>query len=60
VGRICAEMVSPYPPGVPTILPGERFNEAVVTYLRAGKAAGMPIPDASDPELNTFRVVREP
>jgi arginine decarboxylase len=60
VGRICAEMVSPYPPGVPTILPGERFNEAVVTYLRTGKAAGMTIPDASDPELNTFRVVREP
>jgi arginine/lysine/ornithine decarboxylase len=59
VGRIAAEMVSPYPPGVPAILPGERFNAAVVDYLRAGKAAGMTIPDASDPDLNTFRVVRE-
>ena len=57
VGHISAEMISPYPPGVPAILPGERFNEAVVTYLRAGKAAGMTIPDASDPELETFRVV---
>jgi arginine decarboxylase len=59
VGRIAAEMVSPYPPGVPAILPGERFNAAVVKYLRAGKAAGMTIPDASDPELKTFRVVQD-
>ncbi|MDG4825616.1 hypothetical protein O7635_27530 [Asanoa sp. WMMD1127] len=58
VGRVSAEMVSPYPPGVPAILPGERFNAAVVDYLRAGKAAGMTIPDASDPSLETFRVVR--
>ncbi|NUR78944.1 MAG: aminotransferase class I/II-fold pyridoxal phosphate-dependent enzyme [Dermatophilaceae bacterium] len=58
VGRICAEMVSPYPPGVPAVLPGERFNEAVTDYLRAAKAAGATIPDASDPELETFRVVR--
>ena len=57
VGRISAEMISPYPPGVPAILPGERFNQAVLTYLRAGKAAGMTIPDASDPDLETFKVV---
>jgi arginine decarboxylase len=57
-GRISAEMISPYPPGVPAVLPGERFNEAVVDYLRAGLAAGMVLPDASDPELKTFRVVR--
>lgn len=59
VGRISAEMVSPYPPGVPAILPGELFTEPVVTYLRAGLGAGMTIPDSSDPTLKTFRVVRE-
>jgi len=52
-------MISPYPPGVPAILPGERFTEDVVTYLRTGQEAGMRIPDASDPELKTFRVVRQ-
>jgi arginine decarboxylase len=57
-GRISAEMISPYPPGVPAVLPGERFNRAVVDYLRAGVAAGMQVPDASDPKLETFRVVR--
>jgi arginine decarboxylase len=44
---------------VPAILPGERFNQAVVDYLHAGKAAGMTIPDAADPHLATFRVVRQ-
>lgn len=39
-GRVAAEMVSPYPPGVPAVLPGERFNEAVVSYLRAALEAG--------------------
>ncbi|MEU4221120.1 aminotransferase class V-fold PLP-dependent enzyme [Actinoplanes sp. NPDC026623] len=58
-GRISAEMISPYPPGVPAILPGERFNEPVVEYLRAGLAAGMTLPDAADPTLKTFRVVRQ-
>jgi arginine/lysine/ornithine decarboxylase len=59
VGRIAAEMVSPYPPGVPAVLPGERWNAATAEYLRAGKAAGMTIPDAGDPTLDTFRVVRQ-
>ncbi|GIF16001.1 aminotransferase class I/II-fold pyridoxal phosphate-dependent enzyme [Actinoplanes teichomyceticus] len=58
-GRISAEMISPYPPGVPAILPGERFTTEVVDYLRAGLAAGMTLPDAADPSLATFRVVRD-
>ncbi|MCP2166482.1 aminotransferase class I/II-fold pyridoxal phosphate-dependent enzyme [Goodfellowiella coeruleoviolacea] len=57
VGRIAAETISPYPPGVPAVLPGEVITEAVVDYLRTGKAAGMFIPDAADPELASFRVV---
>jgi arginine/lysine/ornithine decarboxylase len=50
-------MISPYPPGVPAILPGERFTRPVVDYLRAGLAAGMILPDTSDARLETFRVV---
>jgi arginine decarboxylase len=58
-GRIAAEMISPYPPGVHAVLPGERLTPPVVDYLRAGRAAGMTIPDAADPTLDTFRVVRQ-
>ena len=56
-GRIAAEQVTPYPPGIPTLVPGERINQAVIDYLRSGLKAGMVIPDASDPKLDTFLVV---
>ena len=56
VGRICAETISPYPPGVPALLPGEVITKTVVEYLRSGLAAGMYIPDAADKELTTIRV----
>lgn len=57
-GRIAAEQVTPYPPGIPVIVPGERINEAVVDYLRTGLASGMNVPDATDSELRTLRVAR--
>ncbi len=57
IGRIAAEQITPYPPGIPVILPGERITEAVVDYLEAGVAATMVIPDAADGSLETIRVV---
>jgi arginine/lysine/ornithine decarboxylase len=58
-GRIAAEMVSPYPPGVPVLAPGERINREALDYLTTGVAAGMLIPDAADPSLKTLRVVAD-
>ena len=58
-GRIAAEMATPYPPGVPLLLPGERINRAAIDYLRSGVEAGMVLPDPADPSLKTIRVVRE-
>lgn len=57
-GRIAAEQITPYPPGVPAVVPGERLDTAVIDYLRSGLAAGMVLPDAADPDLERFRVVR--
>lgn len=56
-GRVTAEMITPYPPGIPAVLPGERLNELVLRYLRTGRAAGMNLPDPGDPEVGTVRVV---
>ena len=56
VGRTAAEMISPYPPGVPVVVPGEVITAAVVDYLRSGVAAGMLIPDAADGTAETLRV----
>lgn len=59
VGRIAAEMITPYPPGIPVVLPGERLTEPVLKYLVTGVEAGMFLPDAADQRLNTVRVVAE-
>jgi arginine/lysine/ornithine decarboxylase len=58
VGRVAAEQITPYPPGIPVIVPGERINAAVVDYLESGLQAGMVLPDPADPALHTIRVVR--
>ena len=58
-GRVTAEMITPYPPGIPAALPGERLTGAVVRYLTSGVEAGMLIPDAADTELESFRVLVE-
>ncbi len=58
-GRIAAEQITPYPPGIPAVVPGERLDRAVVDYLRSGVSAGMAIPDAYDPSLDRFRVVSD-
>jgi len=33
-GRIATSLVTPYPPGIPLLIPGERFNKKIVDYLR--------------------------
>jgi len=33
-GRITAMLVTPYPPGIPLMVPGERFNETIINYLK--------------------------
>ncbi len=51
---------TPYPPGIPVILPGERINDEVVDYLLSGLKAGMVLPDPADPSLETVRVTANP
>ncbi|WP_128381413.1 aminotransferase class I/II-fold pyridoxal phosphate-dependent enzyme [Streptomyces cavernae] len=57
VGRIAAEMISPYPPGVPVVAPGEVITGEILEYLRSGVAHGVLIPDAADASVGTIRVV---
>jgi arginine/lysine/ornithine decarboxylase len=57
VGRISAEFVTPYPPGIPVAAPGEIYNEAMVEYLEEVVAAGGFVEGATDQSLSQFRVV---
>src|SRR3954449_9903651 len=56
-GEIAAEPVSPYPPGVPLLVPGQRVHEGHIEFLRTGLAAGMVVKGVSDPSLEQLRVV---
>jgi arginine decarboxylase len=57
-GRVCAEVVAPYPPGVPVLAPGERITSAALEALRRARAAGARIRYAADPTLATVLAVR--
>ncbi len=60
-GRVAAEVVAPYPPGIPAIVPGEVLTSEVLDALRAAAAAGTRIAYAADPTVATVQVVtRQP
>jgi arginine decarboxylase len=52
-----SELVTPYPPGVPVVAPGELYSEAIVTYLQELVGAGGFVEGAADPTLSKLRVV---
>lgn len=58
VGRICAEQVSFYPPGIPVLLPGERITEEIIAYCQQQRKLGLPVSGPADSELVTVRVLR--
>ena len=56
-GRIAAEAITPYPPGIPLVMPGEKLDDDVLGLLTALREAGNPI-SASDPTMGLVKVVR--
>ena len=57
IGRVSAELVAPYPPGVPVLAPGERITEQAVAGLQSAARAGTRIAYAADPTMASLRVV---
>ena len=57
-GRISADLIAPYPPGVAVLAPGERITENILSGLLRTQSDGVRIAYASDPTLQTFRVVK--
>lgn len=58
VGRISADLIAPYPPGVAVVAPGEVLTQTIVEGLAANKAAGVRIAYATDPTLASYRVIK--
>ena len=59
VGRVAAESLATYPPGIPNVLPGERLTGPTLEYVQRTLALGGSLRGASDRVLRTLRVVRE-
>jgi ornithine decarboxylase/arginine decarboxylase len=43
-GRITTSLLTPYPPGIPLLIPGERFNKKIVDYLKFTRAFNAAFP----------------
>src|ERR1700742_4509870 len=58
-GRVAAEGLAAYPPGIPNVLPGERLTAETLSYIRESIAHGGYVRGGSDRELKTLRVAAE-
>ena len=58
-GRIIAEFVMVYPPGIPIFIPGEIITEENLVYITTNMEAGLPVQGPEDDELKFFRVIKE-
>ncbi len=58
IGRISADLIAPYPPGVAVVAPGEILTTSILEGLASTKAAGVRIAYATDSTLATYRVVK--
>ncbi|NEU77999.1 aminotransferase class I/II-fold pyridoxal phosphate-dependent enzyme [Nostoc sp. UIC 10630] len=56
--RICAEIICPYPPGIPVLMPGEIITKPVLDYLQQVQAMGGFISGCNDSSLKTLKVVK--
>lgn len=58
-GRIAAEPLATYPPGIPNVLPGERLTRETLDYITDSVDHGGYVRGAADRELTTLRVIAE-
>jgi arginine decarboxylase len=43
-GRVTSVLLTPYPPGIPLLIPGERFNTTIVNYLKFARTFNQKFP----------------
>lgn len=57
-GRIIAEFIMIYPPGIPVFLPGEIITQENIDYIQANLAVGLPVQGPEDESIETIRVIK--
>jgi len=58
-GRIIAEFIYVYPPGIPILLPGEVISQANIDYILDHLQVGLPVKGPEDPTLKYVKVIVE-
>ena len=56
--RISGELICPYPPGIPILMPGEIITLDAIAYLQEVLSFGGIITGCSDDTLETVKVIR--
>ena len=56
--RICGELICPYPPGIPLLMPGETITDEAINYFQQIVAAGGTITGCNDPTLKTIQILK--
>jgi arginine decarboxylase len=57
-GRITAESIMVYPPGIPVLLPGEIITKENIDYIQSCLDAGLPVQGTEDPHVQKIKVIR--
>ncbi|MDF2592683.1 MAG: aminotransferase class I/II-fold pyridoxal phosphate-dependent enzyme [Clostridia bacterium] len=58
IGRICGEMIVPYPPGIPIIMPGEIISKDVIDYALDCSRKGIKMNGMKDASLKYISVIK--
>lgn len=56
VGRIAAEFVNLYPPGIPLIVPGERLERELAEWIDTARGLGLNVQGAEDGSIKVIRL----
>ncbi|KAF0824313.1 aminotransferase class I/II-fold pyridoxal phosphate-dependent enzyme [Cytobacillus firmus] len=58
-GRIIAEFIMVYPPGIPIFIPGEIITKENLRYIKTNMEAGLPVQGPEDYDFKYLRVIEE-
>ena len=59
IARLCGELICPYPPGIPLLMPGETITIKAIEYLKQIAIAGGTITGCNDPSFQTIQVIKQ-
>lgn len=59
VGRVIAEFIMVYPPGIPVLIPGEIITEDNLKYIKENLKVGLPVQGPEDETFRHLRVIKE-